>query len=417
MCFKIIYITNEHKLRVAKGGFSMKIQPALVTAIPCVGIGDITCAKENAAHASSIIINMVNLLKLSINLPQKTRILIIRRDNIGDLACTTPAIAALRQHYPEAEIAALVNSYNAEVLQGNPNLDHVFVYQKLKHAGGIASRIKAIYQRLKLIAQLRRWKPDVTILAKSSYERHGLNFARQIGAKNIIGFVPDDLNQAKGLPDVQLKTLEFTAVHEVEAVNQLLAPLDIQDALGPLQVFLDSSIVAALSACLPVATKRIALHISARESERRWGNDNFIVLVKHIIQTQLDTQILLFWSPGKADDPHHPGDDEAAQALMNALPGDRLIPMPTQNLTELIAALSLCDVFIGTDGGAMHLAVALNKKILALFENLPGKLNHWYPWHVTNQVVCSSSKVKPDISQITTEQVFRALDALLRSNG
>jgi ADP-heptose:LPS heptosyltransferase len=254
-------------------------------------------------------------------------------------------------------------------------------------------------------------------LAKAGYERHGINFARQIGAKNIIGYVPEDLSQAKGLPDVRLPTPDFTSLHEVEAVNGLLKSLNINDALGPLQVYADPKVVARVAAQIPGASKRIALHISAREPERRWGIEHFVALAKHIQQTQPDTQILLFWSPGKADDPHHPGDDEAAQALMNALPGDRLIPMPTQNLTELIAALSLCDVFIGTDGGAMHLAVALNKKILALFENLPGKLNHWYPWRVTNQVVCSSIIAKPDISQITTEQVFRALDALLHTNA
>ena len=84
------------------------------------------------------------------------KILLIRRDNIGDLVCTTPAFAALRKHYPNAQIGALVNSYNAEVLRGNPNVDHVFVYQKLKHAGNLASRFKALNQRLKLIAQLRR---------------------------------------------------------------------------------------------------------------------------------------------------------------------------------------------------------------------------------------------------------------------
>ena len=356
---------------------------------------------------------MVNLPKLSINLPQKARILIIRRDNIGDLACTTPAIAALRRHYLNAEIAALVNSYNAEVLQGNPNLDHVFVYQKLKHAGGIASRIKAIYQRLKLIAQLRRWKPDVTILAKSSYERHGLNFARQIGAKKVIGYEPLDFSQAKGLPDIRLATPEFTAVHEVEAVNQLLAPLGIEDALGPLQVFPDSRVVAALSARLPVATKRIALHISAREPERRWGNDNFMALTKYILQTQPETQILLFWSPGKADDPHHPGDDEAAAQLMQVVHSDRLVPMPTKNLTELIAALSLCELFIGTDGGALHLAVALNKKVLALFENLPAKLNHWYPWQVPNRVVHSPDAARPEISNISQRQVTEQLELLV----
>lgn len=351
----------------------------------------------------------MTLLKLS----AKPKILVIRRDNIGDLVCTTPAIAALRKHYPNAEIVALVNSYNAEVLKGNPNLDKVFVYQKLKHAGSIASRFKAVTERLKLIVKLRRWKPDVTILAKASYERHGLNFARQIGAKNIIGYVPDDLSQAKGLPDIQIPTPNFSTLHEVEAVNGLLKPLGIEDALGPLRVFPNEEAVSQLKQRLPSATKRIALHISAREPERRWGNDNFIALAKYILESQPETQILLFWSPGKANDPHHPGDDEAAEQLLQAVQNNRLIPMPTQNLTELIAALSLCELFIGTDGGAMHLAAALNKKMLAMFENKPDKLNHWYPWQVPNRVVHSLGAARPEIANLSQAQVIDQLGFLI----
>lgn len=349
----------------------------------------------------------------SLSLPPRPRILVIRRDNIGDLVCTTPAIAALRRHYPDAEIGALVNSYNAEVLRDNPNLDYVFVYQKLKHASGIGSRIKAVFERLKLVGRLRRWKPDVTILAKAGFERHGLNFARQIGAKNIIGYVPDDLSNAKGLPDIQLPTPEFTALHEVEAVNSLLKPLGIEDALDPLQVFPDAKTVSELAARISASTKRIALHISARESERRWGIDNFIALTKHILETQPESQILLCWSPGKADDPHHPGDDKAAAQLMQAVKSNRLVPMPTQNLTELIAALSLCNLFIGTDGGAMHLAVALNKKILALFENLPSKLNHWYPWRATKITLFSQEPGSPEVGFISSEKVFNSVDTLI----
>lgn len=341
------------------------------------------------------------------------KILIVRRDNIGDLVCTTPAIAALRRHYPDAEIGALVNSYNAEVLRGNPHLDQVFVYQKLKHAGGMANQFKALSQRLKLIARLRRWKPDVTILAKSSYDLRGLNFARQIGAKHIIGFVPTDLNQNKALPDERLCPPTFNTVHEVEAVNQLLQPLGVTDALGPMSVYPDGEEVSRLAAKLPQTSCRIALHISAREPERRWGIQNFMALTKHLLAANPTTQVVLFWSPGKADDPHHPGDDEAAAKLMQAFNSDRLVPMPTHNLTQLIAALSLCDLFIGTDGGAMHLAVALNKKVLALFENKPDKLNHWYPWQVVNRVVHSPEVPQPNIDQISLAQVLQALDQLL----
>lgn len=347
-----------------------------------------------------------------ISLPKK--ILIIRRDNIGDLVCTTPAIAALRKHYPEAEIGVLVNSYNADVLRGNPNVDHVFVYQKLKHAGNLSSRFKALTQRLKLIKQLRRWKPDVTILAKASYDRHGLRFARQIGAKNIIGYVPEAEGMAKGLPDIRLETPDFVALHEVEAVAGLLKPLGITTPMGPLQVFANTATAKAIEQILPQAQHRIALHISAREPERRWGNDNFIALAKHILESQPDTQILLFWSPGKADDPHHPGDDEAAAQLIQAVGSPHLVPMPTQNLTELIAALSLCDLLIGTDGGALHLAVALNKKVLAMFENKPDKLNHWYPWQAKYQLVHGEM---PEIKSISLQSLLKGLADLEASLG
>lgn len=340
---------------------------------------------------------------------QPKRILIVRRDNIGDLVCTTPAFAALRRHYPNAEIGALVNSYNAEVLSGNHNVDRLFVYQKLKHASGFLSRIKALLLRVNLIIRLRHWCPDVTILAKSSYDRHGLNFARQIGAANVIGYVPDDLSEAQGLPDIRLPTPQFTFMHEVEVVNKLLSPLGIYDALGPLQVFPEPQAVAELTARFLKAPRCIALHISAREPERRWGIANFITLAKNILETQPDTQILLLWAPGKADDPYHPGDDEAVEQLVNKVHNDLLVPVVTQNLTELIAALSLSDLFIGTDGGAMHLAAALSKNILALFENQPGKLNHWYPWGARNQMVYSQNPLRPDVRWITLPQVRNAL--------
>lgn len=341
------------------------------------------------------------------------KILVIRRDNIGDLVCTTPAIAALRQHYPKAQIGVLVNSYNADVLDGNPHLDHRFVYQKLKHVVGPINRFKALVRRLKLIIQLRFWQPDVTILAKSSFDRHGLNFARQMGAKNIIGFVPAELNRAQGLPDIPIPTPEAQAVHEVEALNRLLAPLGANDALGPLQVFPDIDAVALLKKRFPEARCRIALHISAREAERRWGLDNFIAFTNYILETDAHNQILLFWSPGNADDPRHPGDDDMASALMRAIDSQRLIPMPTQGLKELITAVSLCDLWIGTDGGAMHLAVALDKKVLAMFENTPYKLNHWYPWRVAHHVVHSEQANQPAVAYITQAQMVQALHRLI----
>ena len=57
---------------------------------------------------------------------QPRKILVIRRDNIGDLVCTTPLLAALRARFPDAWIGVLANSYNAPVLSGYPHVNDVF---------------------------------------------------------------------------------------------------------------------------------------------------------------------------------------------------------------------------------------------------------------------------------------------------
>ena len=96
------------------------------------------------------------------------KILIIRRDNIGDLICTTPLFEAIRRQYPQAYLAALVNSYNAPAIAGNPHLDAVFAYTKGKHAAG-ESVWQAYLRRVKLLWQLRRMQFDYAILATSGF--------------------------------------------------------------------------------------------------------------------------------------------------------------------------------------------------------------------------------------------------------
>lgn len=96
------------------------------------------------------------------------KILIIRRDNIGDLICTTPLFEALRRRYPNAYLAALVNSYNAPAIQGNPHLDAVFAYTKGKHAAG-ESVVQAYLKRVKLLWSLRCQRFDYVLLPSSGF--------------------------------------------------------------------------------------------------------------------------------------------------------------------------------------------------------------------------------------------------------
>src|SRR3954454_23660096 len=115
------------------------------------------------------------------------KILVIRRDNIGDLILTTPLIHALRQRFPAAWIGALVNSYNARVLDGNPDLNEVFIYTKAKHRGS-GSALSAYWSTLRLIIQLKKLSIDYAILASPAASSKAQMFARRINARTIVGF-------------------------------------------------------------------------------------------------------------------------------------------------------------------------------------------------------------------------------------
>src|SRR5450759_4565553 len=96
---------------------------------------------------------------------ERSSILIVRRDNIGDLVCTTPLISALRRRYPRAHIAALVNTYNRQVLEGHPDLDALYAYAKAKHRLPGQSRAAVYWDKLVLMLKLRGQRFDYALLA------------------------------------------------------------------------------------------------------------------------------------------------------------------------------------------------------------------------------------------------------------
>src|SRR5258708_2486211 len=76
-------------------------------------------------------------------------------------------------------------------------------------------------------------------------------------------------------------------------------------------------------------------------------------------------------------------------------------PVATPGLATLIAALSLADRVVCPDGGAMHLAAALGKPVLALFGDSP--VERWRPWGVPYRVVRPASR---DLADLQLQQVL-----------
>lgn len=342
------------------------------------------------------------------------RILVIRRDNIGDLICTTPFLHTLRQSLPDAHIAVLVNSYNQAVLLGNPDVDEVFSYDKLKHCKGVVGKLRAVLSRVRLVLRMRSCRFDLAILAKSGFDRHGLRMARWAGARKVIGFSPTRGELAPGLTD-SITAENPKTLHEVEVVAQLAKALGINTAPQKLKLFPDSALVADYCKQLDglAAGKRwLALHISAREDTRQWPTEKFIGLIELLGKTTDRSQLgfVLFWSPGAPDNPSHPGDDDKAAEILRHTAQYSVVAINTARLEELIAGIAACDVFVGADGGAMHVAAALELPVAALFENSDAKRLHWHPWQVAHRLLQPATF---SVEGIEVESVANAVRELL----
>ena len=329
------------------------------------------------------------------------KILVIRRDNIGDLVCTTPLFTTLRNSFPHAHIAALVNSYNSPVLNANPNLDVIYVYKKAKHRESGESKISVWLSTLRLIISLRQQKWDYAIIPTTPY-KSPLKFARAVKAHRIIAFAPND---AKISDPVNPQLTD--GLHETEAVFQLLTPLGINKKPGAVEVFNPSPQVLSSITISNNVHPIVGLHISARKPNQRWPIENFSKLA-HELHNKFETSFLLFWSPGSMDHPQHTGDDKKAKKMQSLCDDIPLTLFPTRSLNELINGLSICDYIICSDGGGMHLAAGLGKPIICLFGN--SNAVKWHPWGVPYELLQKKSEVVADIS---VEDVLSANDSLL----
>lgn len=334
------------------------------------------------------------------------KILIIRRDNIGDLILTTPLLTALRQRWPQARLDALVNSYNAPVLARHPALNHVYCYTKGKHRLAGQSLWGAYWGKVQLLWQLRQVGYDAVVLAQSGYAGRALGLAHWIAPGKTLGF-------AGAQPDRRLTTalpVPTEPCHHVEALWPLAQALGVTTPPDKTTLYPDPALVTAYQKTLftgyDAQRPVVGVHISARKPSQRWPVKHFIELITSLC-VEHEVAVHLFWSPGSNQDKRHPGDDDKARQILDAVSELPVRACPTQHLEQLFAGLALCDSVICSDGGAMHVAAALDKPIVCFFGQ--SDVTHWRPWKVPHRVLQASSHEAQDIPVAMCLSAWRQL--------
>lgn len=316
--------------------------------------------------------------------PREPRVLVVRRDNIGDLVCTLPIFEGLRSRYPDAHLGALVNSYNAPLLAGNPFVDHVHVYTKSKHRPH-SGPLTSARDRMNLLLGLRRPRYEAVVHAGTRVRGEMRLLARLAGVKREILDRPSD-----------------KPLHEVERVYGLLEAFGISGPPPAPRLTPQAEQLATARAWLTGRgfEQPIGLHISAREDEKRWPLTNFAALIK--AGADRGYKFVIFWSPGDSNCPEHPGDDDRARVLMELCRDLPVIAYPTAGLAALTAALATVPTVIGSDGGHCHVAAAVGTRVIGLYcAHTPSQ---WRPWGTIHTVLSAAQ-----VSDIPVEAVLVAL--------
>jgi heptosyltransferase-3 len=345
------------------------------------------------------------------------KILIVQRENIGDLVLSTPFFRALHEALPKARIDVVANSYNAPILDGNGAISNCFTYTKLKHRHPGQSRFAIIWNTLRMRAALRANHYDLAIVMGARLSPNGLSLAKAARPRQIAAFVsPSEPSDQVDLP------IDSTGVSQhpprlYRLLLEKLIPPDLRTTLPAIlprcEVTIDQKLRQALvdGESLRDSETCIAFHISARKVDQRWGAEKFDELMHRAHKTH-GARLLLLWAPGANGNPTHPGDDEKAEELLALTTDLPVIAWPTRSLPELIAALSVAHVVVCSDGGAMHIAAALGKPLVCMFGNSDPDV--WQAWATQQTILRDESHT---VGALSVDMVESALNAMTKSRA
>jgi heptosyltransferase-3 len=307
------------------------------------------------------------------------RVLIVKRDKIGDLLLTTPVIAHLASALPHAEIHLLANDYNAWVVAGHPALARLWIYPRVRHQGRL--RPAAAFAHLPLAWHLRRVRFDWAIAMGGEESARAVRRAIATGARRVVAYAADPARYGRELTD----PLRLPGGgHETARMMALLAPLGIGSTArttAPVYRWPDEGQAFArrwLAAHGLARGSYIVLGIGARFACKQPTLDQ---IVRWSVQFQARWRLstVFLWTPGAIDARLYPGDDAiAARVVARALP--HLHPH-RGTLAEALALIAGARTTIIPDSGLMHFAAASEGGVLGLFADplAAGSAERWGP--------------------------------------
>jgi len=287
------------------------------------------------------------------------KILIVKLSAIGDVVQTLPALEALKKTFPDSEITWVVEEAAAGILEGHPFINRLLVSRRKAWLRLIANPftcMRGFGEAFRFFRELRGSRYDIAIdfqgLLKSGIVMGLAKASRKIGYDRTRELSYLFLNERLPAFDIEKHALE----RYLDVARHLGAGDPDPTCLLPVDC--ERRVMAKrIEGVKPPGRRLVAVNPVARWKTKLWRERSFAELADRLVREKQAVVILT----GSA------ADREVNDRILSYMQESALNWAGETTLKELAALASLCDLFITTDTGPMHLAAAAGAKVVALF--------------------------------------------------
>lgn len=277
------------------------------------------------------------------------RILILEVNWVGDVLFSTPLIRAVRRKFKDAYIACLLAPRAREILEYNPAVNEIIIYDE-------RGAHKSLAGKARLILELRRKHFDLAVLLHRSFTRALMAFLS--GIKERAGYATKKrtalLTRPLEAPDTDL--------HKVEYFLKIAVSLGCDVSDKNYEFFTGNKERRYIEKeLLKNGIKKtdtvVVMNPGANWAPKRWPEENFAGLSDALIRKY---GVKLIISGAEKD-------AERALRIRSKMKEKVVVFCGKTNLKQLGALLGRADFVISGDSGPMHIAVAVKSSVIALF--------------------------------------------------
>jgi ADP-heptose:LPS heptosyltransferase len=324
-------------------------------------------------------------------LPIKS-ILVVKWDEIGDMAAAVHVFGTLKSAYPDAKLTVLCKPFVASLIAGDPAVDEVITdiedwQERYDVVVELRGTWKTLWKSLALrtmpkyrvdrgwVRFLQRGDQPHELVTNERIIRPLLGEGQPI-AKRVLHPSAEEIAQAQVWSDWALSG-EGSA--EVNSSNNLSAGVQLNSSISPSEgEKVDSSFNQSPGE--KTNTTEFAgyaiLHTGARRELRRWPLDRFVALSKWLLQ---EKKLIPIWV-GTSDEEH-----QLDEAVVLGATGKKWVAPEGSSLLAFYAFIASSKLYVGNESGPLQLADIAGIPLVAIYG--PGVPNVFYPRSARSRVL------------------------------